>query len=82
LGGSAADSCNSLSSTDASIGNLIITGGGASGSLIITKPQPTGVSHVGGSFSCFNPGGSCYNTVLAWLQQGAAGPGPGGTCGG
>jgi hypothetical protein len=82
LSGSAGDSCTSISNRDASNSSLIITGGGASGSQIITKPQPSGIGHAGGGFACFNPGGNCYNTVLAWLQQGANGPGPGGTCGG
>jgi hypothetical protein len=61
---------------------VIITGGGAAGSLILAKPNPGGVSHVGGGFPCFAGAGSnCYDVVLRWLQQGANGPG-GSTCGG
>jgi len=81
LSGTPTESCNSLATRDAVNANLIIAGGGAAGSHILTKPQPSGISHVGGSFGCFGGTGSaCYDTVLLWLQQGANGPA--GTCGG
>lgn len=82
LGGSPADSCNGLATQDGANPNLIITGGSAASSEILAKPNPGGISHVGGGFPCFAGAGSaCYDVVLRWLQQGANGPG-GSTCGG
>jgi hypothetical protein len=70
-----------LATRDAANPNLIITGGGAAGSEVLTKPQPAGISHVGGGFACFaGTGSACWDTILLWLQQGANGPS--GTCGG
>ena len=61
--------------------DLIITGGSAEDSELLQKPNPGGISHFGGNFSCFDgPGAACYDVVLAWLQQGANGPST--TCGG
>ena len=81
LSGGPDDSCAGLAARDGSNGNLIITGGSAANSEILQKPNPGGVSHFGGGFSCFGGSGAqCYDVVLAWLQQGANGPS--GTCGG
>jgi len=81
LSGGPDDSCSGLADRDASNDNLIITGGGAAGSEIIEKPNPGGLSHFGGGFSCFDgSGAACWDTVFAWLEQGANGPS--GTCGG
>jgi hypothetical protein len=80
LGGGPDDSCSGLRDADGNNDDVVITGGGAAGSLILEKPNPSGVSHVGGGFPCFD-GGACYDIVLLWLQQGANGPG-GSTCGG
>ena len=81
LSGTPVDSCNGLATQDAVNANLVITGGGAAGAEIITKPQPSGLSHFGGGFACFSGAGSaCYDVVVLCLQQGANGPG-GSTCG-
>lgn len=81
LSGGPDDSCSGLADRDGDNDNLIITGGGAAGSEILEKPNPGGISHFGGGVSCFDgPGAACWDTVFAWLEQGANGPA--GTCGG
>lgn len=78
--GSATDTCNSIAAQDATNPDLVITGGGAAGSELLAKPDPGGISHAGGSFTCFGGAGAdCYDTVVMWLMQGANGPG--GNCG-
>ncbi len=81
LSGGPDDSCSGLATRDASNDDLIIIGGGAAGSDILEKPNPGGISHFGGGFSCFDgSGAACWDTVFAWLEQGANGPS--GACGG
>jgi hypothetical protein len=81
LSGSPTETCNAIAARDGSNTDLVITGAGADGSLLIRKPALDGVTHAGGALPCFGKGASCFVTTLAWLTAGAPGPG-GGTCGG
>jgi hypothetical protein len=80
LTGSATQTCASINARDSANQNLIILGDKRAESQIIEKLNGK-VSHVGGSFSCWDSDKACYQTILAWLAQGAKGP-SGANCGG
>ncbi len=80
LTGSPTTTCGSINARDGSNQNLIILGDQRATSQIIEKLNGK-VSHVGGTFSCWDSDKPCYLTILTWLGQGAKGPG-GASCGG